>query len=132
MMSSIFWDITPCNPLKHNQCFGGMCRLHFKDQRIRQARNKPGISACHIAFTLVSYLAYSSALKMEATYSSETLVEFQRTTRRYIPEDITLISSCFLVSDLAVFMCVLFSIFPLTKHPNIIISNSVSIKIKTY
>jgi hypothetical protein len=24
---------------------------------------------------------------MEATYSSETLVDFQRTTRRYIPED---------------------------------------------
>jgi hypothetical protein len=28
---------------------------------------------------------YSSTLKMEATYSSET-VDFQRTTRRYIPE----------------------------------------------
>jgi hypothetical protein len=39
---------------------------------------------------LVLYLAYSSTLKMEATYSSETLVGFQQTTRRYIPEDITL------------------------------------------
>jgi hypothetical protein len=28
-------------------------------------------------------------LKMDATYSSETCVGFQRTTRRYIPEDIT-------------------------------------------
>jgi hypothetical protein len=27
---------------------------------------------------------------MEATYSSETSVDFQRTTRRYIPEDRTL------------------------------------------
>jgi hypothetical protein len=27
------------------------------------------------------------ALKMESTRSSETLVDFQRTTRRYIPED---------------------------------------------
>jgi hypothetical protein len=35
-------------------------------------------------FMLVSY---SSALKMEAVSSSETSVDFQRTTRRYIPED---------------------------------------------
>jgi hypothetical protein len=27
---------------------------------------------------------------MEATYSSETSVDFQRTTRRYIPEDSTM------------------------------------------
>jgi hypothetical protein len=29
-------------------------------------------------------------MKMEATYCSETSVDFQRTTRRYIPEDRTL------------------------------------------
>jgi hypothetical protein len=34
----------------------------------------------------VSCSAYS-ALKMEAIYSSETSVDFQRTTRRYIPVD---------------------------------------------
>jgi hypothetical protein len=32
----------------------------------------------------------SSAMKMEAKRSSETSVEFQPTTRRYIPEDRTL------------------------------------------
>jgi hypothetical protein len=42
------------------------------------------------AFTLVSCSAYSSTLKMEAIWSSETTVDFQRTTRRYISEDITL------------------------------------------
>jgi hypothetical protein len=42
------------------------------------------------AFTLVSCSAYSSTLKMEAMCSSETSVDFQRTTRRYIPEDSTL------------------------------------------
>jgi hypothetical protein len=31
--------------------------------------------------------AYFSTLKMEVTYSSESLVNFQRTTRRYSPED---------------------------------------------
>jgi hypothetical protein len=29
-------------------------------------------------------------VKMEAIYSSETLVDFQRSTRRYMPEDSTL------------------------------------------
>jgi hypothetical protein len=41
-------------------------------------------------FTLLSCLAYSSTLQMEAVCSSETSVDFQRTTRRYIPEDRTL------------------------------------------
>jgi hypothetical protein len=35
-------------------------------------------------------LVYSSTLKMEVTRSSETSVDFQRTTRRYIPQDGTL------------------------------------------
>jgi hypothetical protein len=39
---------------------------------------------------LVSCLVYSSTLKMEATCSSETSVDLQWTTRRYIPEDRTL------------------------------------------
>jgi hypothetical protein len=41
------------------------------------------------ASTLVYCLAYSSTLKMEATCSSEKSVDFQRITRRYIPEDRT-------------------------------------------
>jgi hypothetical protein len=39
------------------------------------------------AFTLVSCSVYSSTLKVEAIYSSETWVVFQRTTRSYNPED---------------------------------------------
>jgi hypothetical protein len=42
------------------------------------------------ALTLVSCLTYSSTLKMKVICSSETLVDFQRTTRRYIPEYSTL------------------------------------------
>jgi hypothetical protein len=41
-------------------------------------------------FMLVSCLAYSSIVKMEATCSSETSDDFQQTTRRSIPEDRTL------------------------------------------
>jgi hypothetical protein len=63
MMSSVFWDITPCSPLKVDRVLSP-------------------------AFTLVSCSAYST-LKMEAICSSETSVDFQRTKRRYIPEDST-------------------------------------------
>jgi hypothetical protein len=48
-----------------------------------------------IEFTVVPYatpvscLTYSSTLKMEATCSSETSVDFQRTTRPYIPDNRT-------------------------------------------
>jgi hypothetical protein len=37
-------------------------------------------------FMLVFCLAFSSTLKMEETYSSETLVDCQQTTWRYIPK----------------------------------------------
>jgi hypothetical protein len=51
-----------------------------------------GVSVTLLAtyFMLVSCVAYSLTLKMETTCSSETLVEFQWTTWRYIPEDRTL------------------------------------------
>jgi hypothetical protein len=31
--SSIFWDITPCSPLKVNRRFGGTYRLHIQGLR---------------------------------------------------------------------------------------------------
>jgi hypothetical protein len=67
MKSTIFWDITLCNPLKV----------------IAELSLPP-------AFMLVSCLAYSLTLKMEAIYSSEMSVDFQWTTQHYIPEDSTL------------------------------------------
>jgi hypothetical protein len=42
------------------------------------------------SFTLLSWLDYSSILKMEATCCSETSVGFQQIIRRYIPEGRTL------------------------------------------
>jgi hypothetical protein len=36
--SSVFWDITPWNPLQANQRFGGTCRLDLRGLRISQAR----------------------------------------------------------------------------------------------
>jgi hypothetical protein len=46
-------------------------------------------------FTLVSCVTYSSTLKAEAICSSETSINFQRSTRLYIPEDRTLQRSSF-------------------------------------
>jgi hypothetical protein len=67
MKSSIFWDITPCSPLKVNKHFALL-------------------ATCFNAGFLADY---SSTLKMEAKYSSETSDDFQRTTRRYNSEDRT-------------------------------------------
>jgi hypothetical protein len=55
MKSSIFWDITPCSPLKVNWCFGGTCRLHLQGLRIQERiLRKVGIVCCllHAAFLL--------------------------------------------------------------------------------
>jgi hypothetical protein len=62
--SNACWDITLPSPLKVN----------------REELCLPPAS------TLVSCSAYSSILKMEAIYSSETSVDFQRTTRCNILE----------------------------------------------
>jgi hypothetical protein len=37
---SIFWDITPCNPLKQNRRFGETFRVQLQRRRINQARNQ--------------------------------------------------------------------------------------------
>jgi hypothetical protein len=43
------------------------------------------------SFMLFYCFVYYSTLKMEATYSSETSVDLQWTTRRYIREDRTIL-----------------------------------------
>jgi hypothetical protein len=89
MKSPIFWDITPCSPLKVNRRFGEKRRLHLQGRRVSQKINlsEALLATC---LTLLYRLTYSSTVKMEAICSSETSVDFQRTTRRYIPEDRTL------------------------------------------
>jgi hypothetical protein len=75
MKSTILLDTTPCSSLKVNRRFWGTHRA---------------LLCSPPAFTMVSCLAYCSALNMGAICSSETSVDFHRTTRRYIPEDSTL------------------------------------------
>jgi hypothetical protein len=59
MKISVFWDIMPCSPIRFISALLATC------------------------FMSVSCLAYSSTLKMEGTYSYETSIRFQRTTRYY-------------------------------------------------
>jgi hypothetical protein len=42
MKSSIFWDRTPCSPLKVNRRFAGPCRFQIQGSRVSLARNKHG------------------------------------------------------------------------------------------
>jgi hypothetical protein len=73
LKSDIFWDITPCSPLKVNRRFWGTYRLHLQGRRIIRARNQ-----------------HETDVQAEAICSSETSVDFQRTIWHYIPEDSTL------------------------------------------
>jgi hypothetical protein len=60
MKISIFRDITPFSRLEVNRRFGGRNQLHQQD--LNQGRDQLNLS---FAFTLVSCLLCSSALKME-------------------------------------------------------------------
>jgi hypothetical protein len=75
MKSIIFWNMTPCSPLSVNRRFGGTCRLNLQGRRNKFSK-KPASKQVPPA--------------LEAICSSETSVETQRTTWRYIPEDGTL------------------------------------------
>jgi hypothetical protein len=84
LKSFIFWDTMLCGPLKVNRRFGGTCLFHLQGRRISCVGNQ---RESRWQAELVSYFALCSTLKMEATYPSETLVDIQQNTRRYIPED---------------------------------------------
>jgi hypothetical protein len=69
--------LTPRGPLKVNRHFRGTCHLHLQGWRVSQARKQQEV------VSMCSCLTYSSTVKMEATRSSETSGDFQRTTWRY-------------------------------------------------
>jgi hypothetical protein len=91
-----FQDLTPFGLVERYQYFGrirSLIVLHSSTPKMEETKSTVfwNITLClPSAFTLVSCSAYFSTLKMEALCSPETSVDFQRTTRRYIPEDSTL------------------------------------------
>jgi hypothetical protein len=86
MFSSIFWDIALWILLKVSWHFCGTCRLHLKSWR-----SQVSIFTC---FMLGFSVAYSSTLKIEATWSSVTSSDFRGTTRRRIQELELFINFC--------------------------------------
>jgi hypothetical protein len=82
MKKSVLRDITPCSPLKMNRRYGGTYRLHLQNRRT----SKAVFATC---FMLVSFLAYSSILRMVATCTSEMSDDCQCTTLHYTLEDRT-------------------------------------------
>jgi hypothetical protein len=92
MKSIIFWDITSCSPLSVSRRFGGTHRLHLQGRRNKFSEKSA--SNHLLAFWFLAELI-SSTLKMEAMCSSETSADTQRPTRRYIPEDNTLLRFSF-------------------------------------
>jgi hypothetical protein len=81
MKSSISWDIISCSPLKVNWRFRETFRLLLQEFSLSSI------------FMLVTCLAFSSILKMKEICSSETSVDFQRTTRQCMPGNTALILS---------------------------------------
>jgi hypothetical protein len=84
MIFFIFCDTAPCSPLKVNGNLGGTRRLHYQGRRMSHA------IVVAVFFTLVSCLIYSSILKMETAYLSETSAVVKRTPQHYVPEGRTL------------------------------------------
>jgi hypothetical protein len=73
MKSYILWDITPYSPLKVNGSLGETCRFHLQGQIIIEAKNRcVAGSILKLCFVLVSCLIFTSNLKVEEAYSSET------------------------------------------------------------
>jgi hypothetical protein len=73
-------------PFESQQTFRRNMSPSSPGSKNNQTRNQLWLS---LAFMLVSCLAYSSILNMEAICSSETPVGFQRTALRYTPENRT-------------------------------------------
>jgi hypothetical protein len=118
MKSSVFWDIMLCNPLKINLRFGGTYLLRIHARWISQERSqcKNLVTSTSTCFMLVSSLAYSSTLKLQVTCSSETSVDFQRATCRYIQEDIA--DLCFMFSSI---VSRFLTLFTYTNTPGIFV-----------
>jgi hypothetical protein len=75
----IFWDITPCSPLKVKGLFGRKNYLHLQDRIMSEKEERA-----------VSCLGYSSILKVKDTCCSKISVGLEQSTWHYMPEDRTI------------------------------------------
>jgi hypothetical protein len=76
LRSSVFWDITPCSPLKVNQNFGGTCRLHLQGRKISQARNQRDAGSKQDQYVYLN-LAYVGIISFKAVLIEKCLVKIR-------------------------------------------------------
>jgi hypothetical protein len=81
--------VTPCITVEAHRCFGGTYCPHLHCRRVSQASNHAEADM-NQSLGLVTCLAYSSTLKMEAVCCSETSVNFCWTSWCHITEYSTL------------------------------------------
>jgi hypothetical protein len=72
MKRTVFWDIMSCSLLKVNRCFGGTYRSHLQKRRT--------------GFLLGLFFDSEGGMAC----FSQMSVDFQQTTRHYMPDDSTL------------------------------------------
>jgi hypothetical protein len=77
------WDIMPCIPLKVTDISEEYVASIFRVKE--QTKQETSITLVMLVSCLACYLT----MNMGATCSSETSIDIQQTTRRYIPENIT-------------------------------------------
>jgi hypothetical protein len=83
--SYIFWDTTPCNPMKFHRFFGEGYRLHLRGRRISQSRIQQQL-CLPAAFTLVSCLFFNPEVGGNIflrNYPIIFLQELRKTTRNF-------------------------------------------------
>jgi hypothetical protein len=72
MKTIIFWGMTPCSHVAIYGRFGGTCCLYLRSESVSPERNR---SQKDLKW-LLAVSAYTFTSKMEATSSSNTLVNF--------------------------------------------------------
>lgn len=83
MKSTVFWNVAAYSLVD----FWRKMLPASSESKVKSSKKPALLAACML---LVSWLAFSSALKMNTLFSSETLLDFYQTTWLYILEDITL------------------------------------------
>jgi hypothetical protein len=66
--TSIFWDITPCDPLKVNRRFGRTYGIHIQGQRLNQARNQRGADSKQPDLEYQKYALIPQNVSIKCTY----------------------------------------------------------------
>jgi hypothetical protein len=84
LVSHDFWNVTPCSPVKVNRRFQG--KISITRSEVNPIKKTTNTNLFAAFFVLVSFMACSSALKIEDIPSPETSVDFCRITQRCISD----------------------------------------------